>query len=66
MVIINVIDIIIIVTSQIQTLSGHTALMLFALGRLRPKVLATLEERRKTIQSSVSQTSNDQLTLATM
>lgn len=52
--------------NQIQTLSGHTALTLFALGRLRPKVLATLEERRKTIQSSVSQTSSDQLTLATM
>ncbi|KAK8401952.1 hypothetical protein O3P69_001209 [Scylla paramamosain] len=50
---------------QIQTLSGQTALNLFSMGRLRPKVLATLEERRKAIQSSVSQTSSDQLTLAT-
>ncbi|XP_042211205.1 TATA-binding protein-associated factor 172-like [Homarus americanus] len=50
---------------QIQNLSGHIALTLFSGGRLRPKVHATLEERRKTIQSSVSQTSTDQISLAT-
>ncbi|XP_045616900.2 TATA-binding protein-associated factor 172 isoform X2 [Procambarus clarkii] len=50
---------------QIQNLSGHVALTLFSGGRLRPKVHSTLEERRKAIQSSVSQTSTDQITLAT-
>ncbi|XP_053648070.2 TATA-binding protein-associated factor 172 isoform X2 [Cherax quadricarinatus] len=50
---------------QIQNLSGHISLTLFSGGRLRPKVHTTLEERRKAIQSSVSQTSTDQISLAT-
>ncbi|XP_071538423.1 TATA-binding protein-associated factor 172 isoform X2 [Panulirus ornatus] len=50
---------------QIQNLTGHIALTLFMGGRLRPKVYSTLEERRKAIQSNVSQTSTDQISLAT-
>ncbi|KAK3864165.1 hypothetical protein Pcinc_030121 [Petrolisthes cinctipes] len=50
---------------QIQNLSGPVALTLFTGGRLRPKVHTTLEERRKAIQSSVSQTSTDQISLST-
>ncbi|XP_068240504.1 TATA-binding protein-associated factor 172 [Palaemon carinicauda] len=50
---------------QIQNLSGPVALTLFSGGRLRPKVYSTLEERRKAIQNNVSQTSTDQISLAT-
>lgn len=50
---------------QIQNLSGPVALTLFSGGRLRPKVYTTLEERRKAIQNNVSQTSTDQISLAT-
>ncbi|CAL4082492.1 unnamed protein product, partial [Meganyctiphanes norvegica] len=51
---------------QIQNLSGRVALTLFNSAKLRPKVQVTLEERRKAIQSSVSQTSSEQVNLATM
>jgi hypothetical protein len=48
---------------QIQQLSGPVAQQLLSSHRLKPKVLESLEERRKAIQGAVSQTSSDQTLL---
>ena len=49
---------------QIQQLSGPVAQQLLATNKLKPKVAETLEERRRTIQGAVSQTSSDQMLLS--
>ncbi|XP_076043200.1 histone acetyltransferase 1 isoform X2 [Oratosquilla oratoria] len=55
----------ILTLEQIHNLSGPISLSLFANAKLKPKVQETLEERRKAIQNSVSQTSSDQMSLST-
>lgn len=45
---------------QIQQLSGSVSQQLLANHKLKPKVAESLEDRRKAIQGSVSQTSYDQ------
>uniref|UniRef100_A0A1B6DFE2 TATA-binding protein-associated factor 172 n=1 Tax=Clastoptera arizonana TaxID=38151 RepID=A0A1B6DFE2_9HEMI len=52
---------------QIQQLSGSVAQQLLTSHKLKPKVAESLEERRKSIQGAVSQTSSDQqlLTITT-
>nr|CAD7594395.1 unnamed protein product [Timema genevievae] len=48
---------------QIQQLSGPTAQRLLSAHRLKPRAAETLEERRKAIQSAVSETSSNHLLL---
>ncbi|GLG94284.1 Helicase domino [Gryllus bimaculatus] len=48
---------------QIQQLSGPVTQQLLSSHKLKPKIAETLEERRKAIQGSVSQTSSDQMLL---
>lgn len=49
---------------QISQLSGSTVQQTIVQSKLKPKTAETLEERRKAIQSSVSQTSLHQSSLA--
>lgn len=49
---------------QIQQLSGIQTQQLLTRVKLKPKVAESLEERRKSIQGSVSQTSSDQFMLS--
>lgn len=49
---------------QIQQLSGMQTQQILAKIKLKPKVAESLEERRKNIQGSVSQTSSDQFMLS--
>lgn len=49
---------------QIQQLSGISTQQLLTKFKLKPKVAESLEERRKNIQGSVSQTSSDQFMLS--
>ena len=49
---------------QIQQLSGPVALQLLANGKLKPKVLETLEERRKSLSATCLQVAADQNALS--
>jgi Domain of unknown function (DUF3535) len=49
---------------QISQLSGATVQQTIVQSKLKPKTAETLEERRKAIQNSVSQTSLHQSSLA--
>lgn len=49
---------------HIQLLSGSVTQQTLAKFKLKPKVLETLEERRRSIQGAVSQTSSDQFVLS--
>lgn len=45
---------------QIQQLVGPVMSQLLASNKLKPKVVESLEERRRSIQGAVSQTASDQ------
>lgn len=49
---------------HIQKLTGQTTQDILVKFKLKPKILESLEERRKSIQNSVLQTSNDQAMLS--
>lgn len=49
---------------QIQTLTGVETQKILVSFKLKPKVVETMEERRRGILSSVTQTNQDQQTLS--